>query len=117
MRQVSVLFIKSTLVGLLAYAGLLVNSVLAQGINQPRVIENAKLAECLNRIGQSMMHDGVAQVPFTIKFEVSGDAASGQQAKTVSDPAIAACIDLLAQNSVRTGSARIPFVIRVTTGH
>jgi hypothetical protein len=95
-------------IGLLAYAALPASSALAQEINQPRVIGDVKLAACINRLGQNMVRDGIAKVPFTIKIEVFGVAASDQQAKIVSDPATAACIDLLAQNLLRNGTAKVP---------
>jgi hypothetical protein len=79
-----------------------------------RVVGDVKLAECINRIGQTMAREGVAKVPFTVKIEVSSEAASDQQAKVLSNPAIAACIDAMARLSVRDGVAKVPFVIRVT---
>jgi hypothetical protein len=105
---------KIALIGLLTYAALLASYAQTQEINQPRIIGDAKLAACINRLGQNMVRDGIAKVPFTIKIEVSGVAASAQQAKIISDPVTAACIDLMAQNLVRNGTAKVPFVIRVT---
>jgi hypothetical protein len=113
MRHFPVRFTKIALIG--AYTTLLASYAPAQEINQPSIIADAKLAACVSRLGQNMVRDGIAKVPFTIKIEVSSVAASDQQAKLVSDPAIAACIDLLAQNLVRNG-AKVPFVIRATPG-
>jgi hypothetical protein len=114
MRHLPVRFKKITLIGILAYAALPASYALAQEINQPRIIGDTKLAACMNHLGQKMVHDGIAKVPFTIKIEGSGLAASDQQAKIISDPATAACIDLLAQNLVRSGTAHVSFVIRAT---
>ena len=114
MRHLPVIFKKIALIGLLASAVLPLSYVLAQGSNQPGVIEHTKLAACVNRFGQKMVHDRVATAPFAIRVEVSGDVASDQRAKMISDPATAACIELLAQDFVRYGTARAPFVILVT---
>jgi hypothetical protein len=115
MRHLLVFFAKSALVGVLADAALSANHLLAQEIANPqRVISDAKLAECINRIGEAMVRDGTAKVPFTVKIEVSSGAASDQQAKVLNNPAIAACIDAMARLSVRNGVANVPFVIRVT---
>jgi hypothetical protein len=116
MRHLPVRFAKIALLELLTYAALPSSYAQTQEINQPRVIGDAKLAGCVNRLGQNMVRDGIAKVPFTIKIEVSGVAASDRQAKIVSDPATAACIDLLAQNLMRNGTGKVPFVIRVTPG-
>ena len=113
MRHLPVRCTKIGLIGLLAYATLLVSYAPAQEVNQPSIIVDARLAACVNRLGQNMVRDGIAKVPFAITIEVSGVAASDQQAKLVNDPATNACIDLLAQNLVRNG-ARVPFVIRAT---
>jgi hypothetical protein len=99
---------------LLAYAAFAVSSALAQEINQPRMIGDPKLAACIDRLGQKIVHDGIAKVPFAIEIDVSGAAVSTQQAQIVSDPPTAACIDLVAQNLLRNGSAKLPFAIRVT---
>lgn len=85
--------------------------LLAQQINEPGIIVDARLAACIDRIGQNMVRDGIAKVPFTIKTEVSGVAGSDRQSKIISDPATAVCIDLLAQNLVQKGT-HVPFVIR-----
>ncbi len=108
-------FTKIALVGLLAYAALPASYAPAQEINRPRIIGDAKLAACMNRLGQNMVHDGIAKVPFTLKIDVSGGAASDKQAEIVNDPVTAACIDQLAQNLVRNGAAKVPFVIRATS--
>ena len=113
MRHLPVGFTKIALIGLWAYATLLASYAPAQEINQPGIIMDAKLAACVNRLGQDMVRDGIAKVPFAITIEVSAVAASDQQAKLVDDPATAACIDLLAQNLVRNG-AKVPLVIRAT---
>ncbi len=86
----------------------------AQEISRPRVIADAKLAACVNRLGQTMVLDGVADVPFTIKIEVPPVAASQAPPKIITDPAIAACIGLLAQSLARSGAARVPLVIRAS---
>jgi hypothetical protein len=114
MRHLPVRFTKIALIGLLAYAALPASYALAQEINQPRIIGDAKLAACINRLGQDMVRDGISKVPFAIKIKASDVASSDQQAKIVSDPATATCIDLLAQNLVRNGTSKVPFVIRVT---
>jgi hypothetical protein len=104
------------LIGFWAYAVLPGSCALAQEINQPRIIGDAKLAACVNRLGQNIMHDGVAKVPFTIKVMTSvyGEATSEKEPKIIGDPGTAACINLIAQNVVRDGAARVPFVIQVT---
>ncbi len=111
MRHLPVRFTKIVLIGLLAYAALLASYAPAQEINQPSIIGDAKLVACVNRLGQNIVRDGIAKVPFAITIGVSDVAAPNQQAKLVSDPAAAACIDLLAQNLVWNG-AKVPFVIR-----
>jgi hypothetical protein len=113
MRHLPVRFTNIALIGLFAYTALPTSYAVAQEINQPRIIGDAKLAACINRLGQNMVHDGIAKAPFSIKIEASSVAASDQQAKIVTDPATAACIDLLAQNVLRDGTAKVPFVIRV----
>jgi hypothetical protein len=112
MRHFLILSSKIVLIGLWAYAALPVNHVLAQGINEPRVIGDARLASCVNRLGQMMSKDGAAKVPFTLKIQTSAEAVSSQKAKIVGDTTTAACIDLLAQDLVANGTARVPFVIR-----
>jgi hypothetical protein len=104
------MFTRIALIGLLTY------SVLpAQDIdNQPRVIADAKLAACVSHIGQNMVQNGAAEVPLTIKLEVSDEIPSGQQAKSIADPVTAACVDVLARNLVRNGAARVPFVLKAT---
>ena len=114
MRHVRVRFTNIGLIGVLVYAVLPASYVLAQEISQPRMIEDAQLATFMNRLGQNMVRDGVARVPFSIKLEASSVEASDQQAKIVTDPATAACVDLLGQNLMRNGAAKVPFVIRAT---
>jgi hypothetical protein len=115
MRHLPVLFTKNARVGVVAYAALPANHLLAQEIaNPPRVISDVKLSECINRIGQTIVRHGTTKVPFTVKIEVSSEAASDQQARVLSNPAIAGCIDGIARLSVRDGVAKVPFVIRVT---
>jgi hypothetical protein len=111
MRHLPVRSTKIALIELWAYATLLASYAPAQEINQPSIIVDAKLAAWVNRLGQNMVRDGIAKVPFAITIGVSDVAASNQQAKLVNDPATAAWIDLLAQNLVRNG-AKVPFVIR-----
>ncbi|MGA2881169.1 MAG: hypothetical protein ABSG13_19645 [Bryobacteraceae bacterium] len=81
---------------------------------QPTTISHAKVAACVNHLGQNLIQKGAAQVPIRFKIETSSDSASGLQPKTIDDPGIAACIDLLGQNIVRAGAATIPFTIKVT---
>ena len=113
MRHFPVPFTKVAPIGVCAYATLLASHAPAQEINQPSIIGDAKLAACVNRLGQNMARDGIAKVPFAITIEVSGVGPSDQQAKLVNDPATAACIGLLGQNLARNG-AKVPFVIRAT---
>ena len=112
MRHFPVRFTKVALIGLWTYATLLASYAPAQEINQPGIIGDAKLAACVNRLGQNMVRAGIAKVPFAITIELSRGAASGQQAK-LDDRATAACVDRLAQNLVRNG-AQVPFIIRAT---
>jgi hypothetical protein len=107
-------FTKAGLIGLVAYAALPASYSLAQEINQPRIIEDPKLAACINHLGQNMVRDDIAEAPLAFKIEVSDVAASDQEVKIVSDPATAACIDLLARNLMQSGTAKVPFVIRAT---
>lgn len=81
---------------------------------QPILIGNAKVATCVNYLGQSSMQAGAAQVPISIKFEASSERAFGLQPKMIDDPVVATCIDLLAQNILRARAATIPFTIKVT---
>jgi hypothetical protein len=113
MRHLPVRFTKIALTGLLAYVTFLTSYAPAQEVNQPSIIGDTKLAACVNRLGQNMVRESIAKVPFAITIEVSGVAASDQQAKLINDAATAACIDLLAKNLVRNG-AKVPFVIRAT---
>jgi hypothetical protein len=106
-------FTKAGLIGLLAYAALPASYAPAQEISQPRIIEDPKLAACINHLGQNMVDD-IAEAPLVFKIEVSDVAASDQEAKIVSDPDMAACIDLLARNLIQSGTAKVPFVIRAT---
>jgi hypothetical protein len=113
MRHLPIRLTKISPIGLWAYAILLASYAPAQEINQPSALMDAKLVACVNYLGQNIVRDGIAKVPFAITIEVLGVAASDQGVKLVSDPATAACIDLLAQNLVRNG-AKVPFVIRAT---
>lgn len=64
MRHLPARFTKIALIGLLAYSALPMGYVLAQEIsNQPRIIENAELAACINHLGQNTVYDGFARVP------------------------------------------------------
>ena len=96
---------------LIASAGLASACALAQELNQPHVIPDAKLSDCVNRVGQDMARDRIAKVPFAIKI-ASVSAASNLQARIVRDPDTAACIDLLAQNLTRAPAMKVPFLIR-----
>jgi hypothetical protein len=115
MRHLSPRFTKLVLVGLLTWAAVPANNAVAQEVrNQPRVIGDAKLAACIDLLGQEMVQRGSAQVPVTIKLEAAGETASDQQPKIIGNPVTAACADLLAQNLVRNGAAKLPFVIKLT---
>ena len=103
------MFTKIALLGLLTYSALAAQEI----NNQPRVIADAKLAGCINHIGQNMVQNGVAQVPFTIKLDVSSVTASDQLSKPIGDPVTAACINLVARNIVRTGAAGAPFALEI----
>jgi len=110
MRRLSARFTKIILIGFLTYAALP-----AQEIGkQPRVIADGKLSACIDHLAKNMVHDGSANVPFTMKIEASGEDASGRQPRTIADPVTAACVDLLAQQFLRDGVATIPFAIKTT---
>ncbi len=104
------MFTKIGVIGLLTYAGLAAQEV----NNQPRIIADAKLAACINHLGQNMVQNGATTLPMTITLQVSSMTASDQEAKPIGDPVTAACVDLLAQNLVQGGAATVPFVIRAT---
>jgi hypothetical protein len=109
-------FTKIALIGLLTYAAFPASNAVAQDIaGQPRIIADARVAACVNHLGQTLAQNGSAQVPFTLRIErVSGVTAPDQQAKLIGDPNTAACIDLLAENFLRNGNATVPFVIKLT---
>ena len=96
--------------------GLLVCAVLpAQETGvQPIPIGDAKVAACVNNLGQSLIRKGGAQVPIRIKLEASSESASDRQPKMIEDPVIAACVDLLAQHILQASAATIPFTIKAT---
>lgn len=108
-------FTKIALIGFLTYAAVPASNAAGQeAAGQPRVIRDAKLAACIDYLGQQMVQDGSAQVPLIIKLEVAGGTAPDHQPKIIGDPVTAACVDMLAQNYVRNGAATVPFVIKAT---
>ena len=57
MPHLPVRFTKAGLIGLLAYAALPASYAPAQEISHPRIIEDPKLAACINHLGQNMVDD------------------------------------------------------------
>ena len=70
-------FTKIALIGLLTYAAFPASNAVAQDIaGQPRIIADARVAACVNHLGQTLAQNGSAQVPFTLRIErVSGVTA------------------------------------------
>ncbi|HTC90845.1 MAG TPA: hypothetical protein VK686_21220 [Bryobacteraceae bacterium] len=100
----------------LGLMGLLVCAVLpAQETGvQPISIGDAKVAACVNNLGQNLMRQDGAQVPIRIGLESPSTSASALQPKLIEDPVIAACVDLLAQHILQAGAGPIPFTIKAT---
>jgi hypothetical protein len=81
---------------------------------QPVPIGDAKVAACVNNLGQNLIRKGGAQVPIRIGLEIPSTSASDLQPKLIEDPVIAACVDLLAQHILQAGAGTIPFTFKAT---
>jgi hypothetical protein len=116
MRRPALSFTKIRLARLLAFAAYPASYALAQEIDnqQPRLIENVRMGECINHLGQNIIRDGAAMVPFTInsKFPVSLLSTSKPRLSTIQSPLLT--IGLIAQNFIRNSTIRVPLVFRVT---